>query len=31
MVKRGTTKIPVADSNSTLCMTCGMQENWGNA
>ena len=27
LVKRGTTKIPVADSNSILFITCGIQEN----
>ena len=30
VVKRGTTKIPVADSNSILFITCGIQENGGN-
>ena len=31
VVNRGTTKIPVADSNSILFITCGIQENGGNA
>ena len=31
VVKRGTTKIPVADSNSILFITCGIQKNEGNA
>ena len=29
-VKRGTTKIPVPDSNSILFITCGIQENGEN-
>ena len=31
VVKRGTAKIPVADSNSILFITCGIQENGANA
>ena len=31
LVKRGTTKIPDADSNSILFINCGIQENGGNA
>ena len=31
VVKRGTTKVPAPDSNSVLFITCGIQENGGNA
>ena len=31
VVKRGTTKILIVDSNSILIITCGIQENGGNA
>ena len=30
VIKRGTTKIPVADSNLILFITCGIEENGGN-